>query len=649
VSTITAFNELELPENLLSALGALGYETPTPIQAQSIPLLMEGNDVLAEAQTGTGKTAAFALPVLAHLEIGIKKPQALVIAPTRELAIQVAEAFQSYAKHTNGFHVTPIYGGQDYQIQLRALKRGAHVIVGTPGRVMDHLRRGTLAVDALKTVVLDEADEMLKMGFIDDIEWILDQIPHVHQTALFSATIPPSIQNIAKRYLKDPKRIKIKATANTVDAIDQCYVRVSKNQKLEVLTRFLEVEDIQATIIFARTKTCSAELAEKLQARGYAAAALNGDMQQSLRKKVVERIKSGSLDIIVATDVAARGIDVERVTHVINYDIPYDTDSYIHRIGRTGRAGRKGTALLFVTPREYRLLKDIERAVHKPIKEIEPPSLQEMKDKRSKELAEKVVNVIEKSKRLEPFKAMVESIMDEHGCDPKDIAAALAYLIQQANPLAANELTPPEPERRRKPSSSSYKGRSDRSRNERFERSRSDRSDRPRGKRSERSKEEYSDRPRGKRSERSKEEYSDRPRGKRAERSNKDDYADRPRGKRAERSNKDDYSDRPRAKRSESSNKEEYSDRPRGKRSERSWKTSSDRPRSDRSRGESSDRPRSERSRSDRSSSERSDRPRSERSRDAGAKKKKSFSSDGSSKKTFADKKRKIIRKRSDD
>jgi len=455
------FNKLGLAPALLSSLTELGYEAPTPIQEQSIPILMEGNDLLAQAQTGTGKTAAFALPILSHLDLAMKKPQALIIAPTRELAIQVAEAFQSYAKHLNGFHVAPIYGGQAYPIQLRALKRGAHVIVGTPGRVMDHLRRGTLSVDALKTVILDEGDEMLKMGFVDDIEWILDQIPHSHQTALFSATMPSSIQKIAKRYLKDARKIHIKPKETTVDAIEQFYTRVSKNQKLDVLTRFLEVEDIQAAIIFARTKNCSAELADKLQARGYAAAALNGDMNQSLREKVIGRIKSGSLDIIVATDVAARGIDVERVSHVINFDIPHDTEAYIHRIGRTGRAGRKGKALLFVTPRENRLLNEIERAIHNPIKQIEPPSLKEMNEKRSKQLTEKVINIIAKSNKLKPYHEMVENIMEQADCAPKDISAALAYLIQQSNPLPSREIEAAEPENeRRRNRSSRFKGRS---------------------------------------------------------------------------------------------------------------------------------------------------------------------------------------------
>jgi len=454
MSSKNPFSTFGLESALLPALTELGYEDATPIQKLSIPVLMQGEDLLAQAQTGTGKTAAFALPILSRIDIKLNKPQALIIAPTRELAIQVAEAFQSYAKHLPGFHVTPIYGGQSYDIQLRALKRGVHVIVGTPGRVMDHLRRKTLSVAALKTIVLDEADEMLKMGFIEDIEWILEQIPHAHQTALFSATMPAFIQKISKRYLKDAKKIQIKSKENTVEAIEQFYIRAAGNQKLDVLTRLLEIEDVQASIIFARTKTCAADLAERLQARGYAAAALHGDMSQALREKVVGRLRKGSLDFVVATDVAARGIDVERISHVINYDIPHDTESYIHRIGRTGRAGRKGKAFLFVTPREQRLLKDIERAIHKPIEQVEPPSIKEMSEKRSQQLSEKIIGIIEKSKKLGPFREMVFNIMEQKGCTSEDIAAALVYLNQQANPLPTNELEAPrdEPEgRRRRP------------------------------------------------------------------------------------------------------------------------------------------------------------------------------------------------------
>ena len=429
------FQELGLPEPLLSALQALGYENPTPIQEMSIPILMAGDDLLAQAQTGTGKTAGFALPILSQIDINLKSPQAIVITPTRELAIQVAEAFQSYAKHLKGFHVTPIYGGQDYKTQLRALKRGSHVIVGTPGRVMDHLRRGTLKMESLKTLILDEADEMLKMGFVDDIEWILEQIPHAHQTGLFSATMPFSIKNITKKYLKDAKRVHIKPKESTVEAIEQVYTIAPKNQKLDILTRFLEIEEIEATLIFVRTKNESAELSQKLNARGYASSALNGDMNQAMREKVIKSIKKGELDIIVATDVAARGIDVNRISHVVNYDIPHDTESYIHRIGRTGRAGRKGKAILFVTPREQRMLRDIERAVHTKIQKLRPPSTKEMNQKRSDMLAKEVIHVMQTSNELKPYRQLVGSLMEQHMGSAADIAAALAYLLQEAKSL----------------------------------------------------------------------------------------------------------------------------------------------------------------------------------------------------------------------
>lgn len=473
MSSSNSFKKLGLGSSLLSALTDLGYETPTPVQAHSIPILVDGHDLLAQAQTGTGKTAAFALPILNKLKLSQKQPQALILAPTRELAIQVAEAFQSYAKHLKNFHVAPIYGGQDYQVQLRALKRGTHLVVGTPGRIMDHLRRGTLSTDNLQTVVLDEADEMLKMGFIDDIEWILEQIQHSHQTALFSATMPATIKKIAKRYLTDAEFVQIKPQESTLKAIEQSYIRVNKNQKLDVLTRYLEVEDFQAAIIFARTKNSSTELAEKLQARGYAAAALNGDMNQSLREKVIGRIKKGTLDIIVATDVAARGIDVERITHVINYDIPYDTESYVHRIGRTGRAGRSGKALLFVSPREQRLLKDIERAVHSPIKQIDPPSVKEMQAKRQAQLAESLTNIINKSKHLASYIDFVQDIVKQTGCKAVEVAAALTYLQQQNNPLPDEDIATAKPDYEKR------SGRSSRKRDSQSRRSRERRSSRP--------------------------------------------------------------------------------------------------------------------------------------------------------------------------
>jgi ATP-dependent RNA helicase DeaD len=467
-----SFNDTGLNAELIVTLEGLGYEAPTPVQAETIPVLLKGRDLLAQAQTGTGKTAAFALPIIAQLDINLHQPQALIIAPTRELAIQVAEAFQSYAKHLSGFRVTPIYGGQEYNTQLRALKRGVHVIVGTPGRVMDHLRRGTLSVKGLKTLVLDEADEMLKMGFVEDVEWILDQIPNAHQTALFSATMPAAIQKIAKRYLKDATTIQVSPKKRTVDTIVQSYMRVSKKQKLDVLTRFLEVEDIQAAIIFVRTKTLSTELAEKVQARGYAAAALNGDMNQSSREKIIARFKKGSLDIVVATDVAARGIDVERVSHVINFDIPSDAESYIHRIGRTGRAGRKGKAILFVAEREERLFSDIKRTVGSPIQQIDPPSLKAIHEKRSKDLEEKIISRVSQVKKLTPYYKMVDKLTQEANIPAKEIAAALASLMQQAKPMPTHEIEAVEPEsgQRSRRSDRSKKGGSSRRQSSGFKR-----------------------------------------------------------------------------------------------------------------------------------------------------------------------------------
>ena len=468
MTTNVAFKELKLAPSVLSAVEELGYEEPTSIQVQGIPVFMKGEDLLAQAQTGTGKTAAFALPLLSKIDLSVNAPQALIITPTREIAIQVAEAFQSYAKHLKGFHVAPIYGGQAYPIQMRALKRGAHVIVGTPGRMMDHLRRGTISMDAIETVVLDEADEMLKMGFINDIEWILEQIPHDHQTALFSATMSPQIEKISRRYLNDAVKIHIKPTKNTVAAIEQFYIGVSRNQKMDLLTRFLEVEEVQAAIIFTGTKNMSTDLAQRLQARGYAAAALNGDMNQSAREKVINHTKRGTIDIIVATDVAARGIDLDRISHVVNYDIPNDTESYIHRIGRTGRAGRKGKALLFVSPREHHLLRDIERAVNAKISEMKPPSIEQMKEKRNNELAETILGIVERSKKLGPHRKMIENIIEqsEADLDPIDIAAALVYLIDQSNPMPEGEIRTAEaehgkPERKRRGrSSGGFKGNS---------------------------------------------------------------------------------------------------------------------------------------------------------------------------------------------
>ncbi|HEX8989774.1 MAG TPA: DEAD/DEAH box helicase [Rhodocyclaceae bacterium] len=429
-----SFAALQLPPFLLSALAEVGYETPSPIQAACIPHLLAGSDLLGEAQTGTGKTAAFALPVLARLDAAVKAPQALVLTPTRELAIQVAEAFQKYAHHLPGFHVLPLYGGQSMIVQLRALSRGAHVIVGTPGRIMDHLERKSLALDRLQTLVLDEADEMLRMGFIDDVEWILEHTPATRQTALFSATMPEAIRRIAGRYQRDPQHVKIRAATTTVAAIRQRYWQV-RADKLDALTRMLEVEeDFEAAIIFVRTKTATVDLAEKLEARGYEAAALNGDMTQGLREQVIDRLKSGALDIVVATDVAARGLDVPRISHVINYDIPYDTEAYVHRIGRTGRAGRTGSAILFVSPREMRMLKAIEHATRQKIEPISLPTKSEVADRRVAQFKRQVLEVIE-AEKLDFFFDVVRQIEDEAEIKPREVAAALAFLAQRDRPL----------------------------------------------------------------------------------------------------------------------------------------------------------------------------------------------------------------------
>ncbi|WP_126444792.1 DEAD/DEAH box helicase [Sulfuricystis multivorans] len=443
--TLDSFAALALPPYLLSALAEVGYETPSPIQAACIPHLLAGRDLLGEAQTGTGKTAAFALPILARLDLADKRPQALVLAPTRELAIQVAEAFQKYAHQMPGFHVLPIYGGQSMVIQLRALARGAQVIVGTPGRVMDHLERKSLNLDHLKTLVLDEADEMLRMGFIDDVEWILEHTPATRQTALFSATMPEPIRRIASRYLRDPEQVKIRAATTTVAAIKQKYWKVSGADKLEALTRMLEVEeDFEAAIVFVRTKTATVELADKLEARGYEAAALNGDMTQGLREQVIERLKNGSLDIVVATDVAARGLDVPRISHVINYDIPYDTEAYVHRIGRTGRAGRTGVAILFVSPREMRMLKTIERATRQPIEPVALPTRGEVAERRVQQFRQQVLDTLAEE-NLDFFYDVVRRMENEDGLATRQIAAALAFLAQRERPLQPEGLDEPAP------------------------------------------------------------------------------------------------------------------------------------------------------------------------------------------------------------
>ena len=428
------FRDLALIDPVLRALDDVGYESPSPIQAQIIPHVLAGKDVLGQAQTGTGKTAAFALPLLSRIDLQRAEPQVLVLTPTRELAIQVAEAFQRYAAHMKGFHVLPIYGGQDYKVQLRQLKRGAHVVVGTPGRVMDHMRRGTLQLGALSALVLDEADEMLRMGFIDDVEWVLEQTPAERQVALFSATMPEVIRRIAKRHLRQPEEIRIKQLSATAETIRQRFWMVSGIHKLDALTRILEAETFDAMIVFVRTKTATVELTEKLEARGYASAALNGDIAQKLRERTVDQLKKGKLDILVATDVAARGLDVERVSHVINYDIPYDTEAYVHRIGRTGRAGRSGDAILFVAPRERRLLNSIEKATRKPIEAMELPSTEDINDRRVARFKQRITDTLA-TEEIGFFYQLMEQYQQEHNVPALDVAAALAKMAQGDEPF----------------------------------------------------------------------------------------------------------------------------------------------------------------------------------------------------------------------
>lgn len=458
------FSDLNLPEPLLQAISALGYETPSPIQAQAIPELMEGHDLLGHAPTGTGKTAAFALPLLARIDPKDNAVQVLTLAPTRELAIQVAEAFQSYAAKLRNFHVLPVYGGAEYAGQIRALKRGVQVVVGTPGRITDHMRKGTLKLNNLRALVLDEADEMLRMGFIDEVEWILEQTPEERQTALFSATMPREIERIARRHLKDPKQVSIKAKTATAETIRQRAWVVSGLHKLDALTRILEVETFDAILIFVRTRSATNELAEKLSARGYNAAALNGDMAQKQREQMVNRLKSGSLDILVATDVAARGLDVDRISHVINFDIPHDTESYIHRIGRTGRAGRTGEAILFVAPRERRMLNAIERATRKDIEPLEMPTIDQVNAKRVDVFKQKVVSRLSEG-NLEFMQDIIGQLQQEHEVSALNIAAALAHLSLGGQPLL---LEPPKKGKRSWEDSSQRSSRG----NDRGERSR---------------------------------------------------------------------------------------------------------------------------------------------------------------------------------
>jgi ATP-dependent RNA helicase DeaD len=429
-----SFRDLGLSEAVLRALADVGYESPSPIQAETIPVLLAGKDMLGQAQTGTGKTAAFALPALTNIDLTRHEPQVLVLVPTRELALQVSEAFLRYAAHLKGFHVLPIYGGQSYQPQLNALRRGVHVVVGTPGRVIDHMNRGTLKLSGLTLLVLDEADEMLRMGFVDAVESILEQTPPQRQVALFSATIPAPIRRIASKHLRTPVEVTIKSKTSTATNIRQRYWMVSGVHKLDALTRILEAETFDGMLVFTRTKQATVELAEKLEARGFAAAPLNGDIPQPQRERTVARLKAGQIDILVATDVAARGLDVERIGHVVNYDVPYDTESYVHRVGRTGRAGRKGEAILFIAPRERNMLRAIERATRQTIEPMNLPTVDAVNTLRITKFKQRISETIAKGGG-NLYRPVLEQMEAETGLPLIDIAAALASLSQGTTPL----------------------------------------------------------------------------------------------------------------------------------------------------------------------------------------------------------------------
>ena len=466
------FADLGLDDAVMKALKDVGYETPSAIQAATIPPLLAGRDVVGLAQTGTGKTAAFALPILSRLDLSQKTPQALVLAPTRELALQVCEAFEKYASHLRGVHVLPVYGGQGYGQQLSALRRGVHIVVGTPGRIMDHLEKRTLDLSELKYLVLDEADEMLKMGFAEDVETILADTPKTKQVALFSATMPAQIRRISAQYLNDPEEITVKTKTTTSANITQRYLIVSYPQKVDALTRILEVENFEGMIVFTRTKNETETLAEKLRARGYTAAAISGDVAQAQRERTVNQLKSGKLDILVATDVAARGLDVDRISHVVNYDLPIDTESYVHRVGRTGRAGRTGAAISFVTPRERRMLTSIERATRQPLTEMKLPSVDDVNATRLTRFDDAITTALADPAQIGLFRDIVAHYVEHHDVPEADVAAALAVVAQGDTPLLLDPDAAPEPRF----------ARDSQDRPERGGRDRNDRSDRgPRG------------------------------------------------------------------------------------------------------------------------------------------------------------------------
>ncbi|WP_432452969.1 DEAD/DEAH box helicase [Agarivorans sp. QJM3NY_29] len=463
-SSSTSFEQFALPETILKAIAEIGFETPSPIQEKTIPLLLEGHDVLGLAQTGTGKTAAFSLPLIAKLDPQLNVPQMLVLAPTRELANQVADAIKDFSRHVPGLRVLAIYGGADYGQQIKELRRGPQIIVGTPGRTIDHLERGKLKLDQLRALVLDEADEMLRMGFIDDVERIMRDMPKERQTALFSATMPPAIKNLTKNYMSAPKEVKIANKTQTVSNIDQYYWNVAGLNKIEALARILEVNSDGAAIIFSRTKSSTTEIAERLEAKGFSVAALNGDMNQTMRERTITRLKSSKLDIVVATDVAARGLDVERIGLVVNFDIPYDAEAYVHRIGRTGRAGRSGKAIMFVGYREQRLLRNIERTTRQKIEAMELPTREQIEKQRIASFQEKLASAVQNTK-LEDYQAIASELATNLGMTELELATALLFQSQLARPFKL----PADPE----PRSARFAGndRGDRKRAPRGERS----------------------------------------------------------------------------------------------------------------------------------------------------------------------------------
>jgi len=444
-STDLTFDDLQIHPSVLRAVGDVGYETPSAIQAATIPAMLAGSDVVGLAQTGTGKTAAFAIPILSKLDPKRRDTQALVLAPTRELALQVAEAFGRYGAHLPDIHVLPIYGGASYGPQLAGLKRGAQVVVGTPGRVIDHLEKGRLDLSRLDYLVLDEADEMLTMGFAEEVERILAETPEYKQVALFSATMPAAIRKITTRYLHDPVEVTVKAKTATAENISQRYIQVAGPRKMDALTRVLEVEQGDAMIVFVRTKQATEEVAERLKARGFAAAAINGDIAQAQRERTIAALKDGSIDILVATDVAARGLDVDRISHVINYDIPHDTESYVHRIGRTGRAGRSGQALLFVTPRERHLLKAIEKATRSKLVETELPTVEDVNAQRVAKFRDSITDALN-APGVDLFRKLITAYERENNVPLVDIAAALAAQTRDGDEFFMVE---PLPEKRR--------------------------------------------------------------------------------------------------------------------------------------------------------------------------------------------------------